>query len=128
MAAPDAIFVSGIEFEASHGFTAYERRNTTRRFRCSIELTHDLGASALSDRLQDTIDYRRICALVVEIGTSRTFKLIEALAGAIVDAIQELHPDAGVTVTLEKLHPPCMGAPAATGVRMTRAAKVLGDE
>jgi 7,8-dihydroneopterin aldolase/epimerase/oxygenase len=121
--APDAIFVSGIEFEASHGFTAYERRNT-RRFRCAVELTHDLSASALSDKLKDTIDYREICAVVVEIGTKRTFKLIEALAGAIADAIQELHPDVGVTITLEKLHPPCPGAPAASGVRMTRAARV----
>ncbi len=120
MAAPDAIFVSGIEFEASHGFTAYERRNT-RRFRCAVELTHDLNASAASDKLQDTIDYRRVCAVVLEIGTKRTFKLIEALAGAIIDAIQELHPDTGVTITLEKLHPPCPGAPAASGVRLTRA-------
>jgi dihydroneopterin aldolase len=117
---PDTIFVSGIEFEASHGFTAYERRNT-RRFRCHVELTHDLAASASSDRLQDTIDYRKVCALVIEIGTRRTFKLIEALAGAIVDAIQDLHPDAGVTVQLEKLHPPCPGAPMASGVRITRA-------
>jgi dihydroneopterin aldolase len=116
----DAVFVSGIEFEASHGFTAYERKNTTRRFRCSVELSCDLEASAASDRLQDTIDYRRICAEVVEIGTTRTFKLLEALAGAIVDAIQELHPAAGVTLTLEKMHPPCLGAPVASGVRITR--------
>jgi dihydroneopterin aldolase len=115
----DTIFVSGIEFEASHGFTAAERRNT-RRFRCHVELTHDLTASASSDRLQDTIDYRKVCALVIEIGTRRTFRLIEALAGAIVDAIQDLHPDTGVTLTLEKLHPPCPGAPAASGVRITR--------
>jgi dihydroneopterin aldolase len=116
----DAVFVSGIEFEASHGFTAYERKNTTRRFRCSVELSADLQESARSDRLQDTIDYRRICAVVVEIGTKRTFKLIEALAGAIVEAIQEMHPGAGVTLTLEKMHPPCLGAPVASGVRMSR--------
>lgn len=120
-APPDTVFVTGIEFEASHGFTAYERRNTTRRFRCSIELTADLTASAASDRLHDTIDYRRVCAIVLEIGTKRTFKLIEALAGAIVDAVQDLHPDAGVSITLEKMHPPCLGAPAASGVRMARA-------
>jgi dihydroneopterin aldolase len=120
MPGPDAIFVSGIEFEASHGFTAYERRNTTRRFRCHVELTCDLTSSAASDRLQDTIDYRRVCAIVMEIGTRRTFKLIEALAGAIVESIQELYPEAGVSVTLEKLHPPCLGAPAASGVRLSR--------
>jgi len=120
MPAPDAVFVTGIEFEASHGFTAAERR-LSRRFRCDVELTAQLGASAASDRLSDTIDYRRICALVVDIGTRRTFKLIEALAGAILDAIHDVHPDAGVTLTLQKLHPPCVGAPASSGVRMSRA-------
>ncbi len=122
MPGPDAVFVSGIEFEASHGHTAAERRST-RRFRCAVELTRDLSASVTSDRLVDTIDYAGVCAIVLEIGTRQTFKLIEALAGKIVDAIQELHPDAGVTLTLEKLHPPCPGAPAASGVRITRAAR-----
>ena len=33
----DAVFVRGLEFEASHGYTAAERR-ATRRFRVSLEL------------------------------------------------------------------------------------------
>jgi dihydroneopterin aldolase len=119
MSPPDAVFVTGIEFEASHGFTVAERR-ATRRFRCAVELRRNLGDSARTDRLQDTIDYRRVCARVVDIGTGQTFKLIEALAGAILEAICADYPDAGVTVTLEKLHPPCIGAPAASGVRLSR--------
>ena len=34
---PDAVFVRGLEFEASHGYTAAERRGT-RRFRLNLEL------------------------------------------------------------------------------------------
>lgn len=113
----DVIFVRGLEFEASHGYTAAERR-ATRKFRVSLELHRSLGAAAASDRLADTIDYRRICDLAVTIGTQSTFRLLEALAGRIAAAIQELHPDVEVIVEVEKLAPPCRGAPEATGVRL----------
>lgn len=116
----DSVYVTGIEFEASHGYTAAERK-LTRRFRCSIELTADLGAAARSDRIQDSIDYRVVSGIAVEIGTTRTFKLIEALAGAIADAIHDKYPAAGLTVTVEKLAPPCPGAPTLSGVRIHRA-------
>ena len=73
-----------------------------------------------SDRIADTVDYRVICGLAVQIGTTRTFKLLEALAGAIADAVQERYPDIGLTVTVEKLAPPCPGAPTLSGVRLSR--------
>ena len=119
MSAADAVYVTGIEFEASHGYTAAERK-LTRRFRCNIEIRRDLAEPARSDRIQDTIDYRAVCATIVEIGTTRTFKLLEGLAGAIADAIQERYPTVGLTVTVEKLAPPCPGAPALSGVRLSR--------
>ena len=115
----DAVYVTGIEFEASHGFTAAERK-VTRRFRCAIELRVDLAAAARSDRIQDTVDYRAVSAIAVDIGTRRTFRLIEGLAGAIADAIQEKFPKVGVILTVEKLAPPCPGAPELSGVRLTR--------
>jgi dihydroneopterin aldolase len=113
------VFVTGLEFEASHGYTAAERK-LTRRFRCHIELSRDLAAAARSDRVQDTIDYRAVCAIAVEIGTTRTYRLLEALAGAIADAIVARFPGTGVTITVEKMAPPCPGAPVSTGVTLTR--------
>jgi 7,8-dihydroneopterin aldolase/epimerase/oxygenase len=120
----DSVYVTGIEFEASHGYTAAERR-ATRRFRCHIEITRDLTAPSRSDRIQDTVDYRALCAMAVDIGTNRTFKLLEMLAGAIADAVQEKYPDVGVTITVEKLAPPCPGAPAAAGVKIARLPRDL---
>jgi dihydroneopterin aldolase len=125
VSARDTVYVTGIQFEASHGYTAAERRGT-RRFRCDVEIHRDLSQAALSDRIQDTIDYRAVCALAVEIGTARTFKLIEALAAAIADAVQDKYPDAGLTITVEKLAPPCPGAPDVSGVRLSRPPRV-GD-
>lgn len=116
----DMVYVRGIEFEASHGYTASERR-ATRRFRLGLEIQLPLAAAARSDRIADTVDYRKVCEVALRIGTEQTFKLLEALAGAIGRAIQELYPAAGVVVVLEKLAPPCPGVPEASGVRLVLA-------
>src|SRR5436190_780549 len=111
------VFVRGLEFEGNHGYTAAERRGT-RRFRVNLSLKLSLGAAAQSDRIGDTVDYWKVSEVVVSLGTKSTFKLIEALAGAIGSKIQELYPRAAVSIELEKLAPPCPGVPAACGVRL----------
>jgi dihydroneopterin aldolase len=113
----DAVFVRGLEFEGNHGYTAAERRGT-RRFRVNLTLELPLGAAAESDKIADTIDYWKVSEIVVGVGTKSTFKLLEALAGAIGAKIHELYPHAQVAIELEKLAPPCPGVPAACGVRL----------
>jgi dihydroneopterin aldolase len=114
----DAVFVRGIEFEGNHGYTAAERRST-RRFRVSLVLELPLAAAAQSDRISDTVDYFKVSEIVVALGTQSTYRLLEALAGAIARAIRDLYPKVGVTVELEKLNPPCPGVPEASGVRIS---------
>jgi 7,8-dihydroneopterin aldolase/epimerase/oxygenase len=113
----DAVFVRGLEFEGNHGYSAAERRGT-RRFRVHLSLEAPLAAAAASDRLGDTVDYYKVSEIVVSLGTRSTFKLLEALAGAIGAKIQELYPHVAVTIELEKLAPPCPGVPASCGVRL----------
>ena len=113
----DCVFVRGLEFEGNHGYTAAERRGT-RRFRVNLTLELPLGAAAASDRIADTVDYWKVSEIVVALGTKSTYKLIEALAGAIGAKIQELYPTAAVSIELEKLAPPCPGVPAACGVKL----------
>jgi dihydroneopterin aldolase len=116
----DSVFVRGLEFEGNHGYTAAERRGT-RRFRVDLTLERDLATASHSDKLVDTIDYFKVSEIVVRLGTQSTFRLIEALAGAIADAIVAEYPGVGVLIQLEKLAPPCPGVPAACGVRLHRA-------
>ena len=118
----DSVFVRGLEFEGNHGYTAAERRGT-RRFRVNLTLELSLAAAATSDRISDTIDYWKVSEAVVAIGTKSTFKLLEALAGAIGSRIQELYPRAAVQIEIEKLAPPCPGVPAACGVKLHLPAK-----
>lgn len=120
----DAVFVRGLEFEGNHGWSAAERRGT-RRFRVNLTLATSLLAAAASDRLLDTVDYFKVSEIVVSLGTKSTFKLLEALAGAIATKIQELYPHASVEIELEKLAPPCPGVPASCGVRLVKQALVM---
>ncbi|HUH03053.1 MAG TPA: dihydroneopterin aldolase [Kofleriaceae bacterium] len=117
-AIPDAVFVRGLEFEANHGYTV-EEQQATRRFRVSLEIRRPLLAASSSDHISDTVDYRKVSELAIRIGTQSTFRLLEALAGSIGRAIQELYPAAEVIVDVDKLAPPCPGVPESCGVRLS---------
>jgi dihydroneopterin aldolase len=109
--------IRNLEFQANHGATAGERRSA-RRFQVDVDLTFDMGRALESDRLADTINYKDVCELVVEIGTSRPYKLLERVAGAMLAAIAARWPNSGIELELRKLHPPCPGNPDYTAVRV----------
>ena len=117
MSTQDVVFVRGLEFEGNHGYTAAERRST-RRFRLAVELRTPLAYAASSDKISDTVDYRQVCAIAMEIGTKSTFKLLEALGGSIASAIQKHYPNTDITIEIEKLMPPCPGVPQSCGIRL----------
>ena len=112
--------IRNVEFQANHGATAGERRSA-RRFQVDVDMTFDMGRALESDRLADTVNYKDVCELVVEIGTSRPYKLLERVAGAMLAAIAARWPTASVELELRKLHPPCPGNPDYTAVRVRNA-------
>lgn len=109
--------IHNLEFQGRHGATADERRSL-RRFQVDIEVQRDVSTAARTDRLSDTVDYDGLCNLAYQLGTERTFKLLEALCGAIVTAIAERDPSVTVTVEVRKLNPPSPGNPAYSAVRI----------
>lgn len=116
------LLVRGITFEGQHGATAAER-SLAWRFEVDVELEADLARAEQSDALADTHDYASICRTVVEIGTRRTFHLLEALGRALLDELAQRHPGTAVRVEVRKLAPPhCLGRPAYTAVRLARPA------
>lgn len=110
--------VRNLQFQGSHGATADERRST-RRFQVDVDIRCELGRAVESDRLQDTVNYYDVCALLVEIGESKAHRLLERLAGAMVKAIQQRWPSSTVEIEVRKLHPPCPGNPDYTAVRLS---------
>jgi dihydroneopterin aldolase len=112
------LIVRGISFEGSHGATSAERE-LTWRFEVDVELDADLSAAESSDRLADTVDYSAVARTIVEVGTERTFHLLEALARATLDTVVERFPAIDAArLELRKLAPPhCPGRPAYAAVR-----------
>ena len=116
------IAVRNIEFQGRHGAYAAERE-TLRRFQVDGELHADLSKAVATDRLDETIDYYAVCAIVDEIGRTHTYHLLEALAGAIASALGEKWPFAEMEIEVRKLNPPCPGNPSCTAVRLVRGAR-----
>jgi dihydroneopterin aldolase len=117
------LILSRIAFEGRHGATESERRSL-RTFEVDIEIDSPLDKAQASDSLDDTIDYRAVAEIIVELGTSETHHLIESLAGRMLDALGARFPAASFRMELRKLNPPaCPGHPAYAAVRLSRAGK-----
>lgn len=117
----DRIIVGGIKFHAYHGLTKLEREVGVR---CSIdvEMSVDLSPAIQSDHLEDTIDYRSIHSLVLEIGQEgNSYHLIESLAGRIASEILRRFAVNEVTVRVRKETPIIDGIVDYIGVEVTRS-------
>ena len=64
-------------------------RAVGQRFLFDLELDVAEPAAALSDRIEDAVDYRDAVAIVREVSDGRSFHLLEALAAAVADALVE---------------------------------------
>jgi dihydroneopterin aldolase len=79
------IELMGLVVFGHHGYLEEERRLGQRFL---VDLWVDVrGAATDSDRIEDTVDYRRLASLVREVFGGEERLLLEGLAGAIVDRI-----------------------------------------
>lgn len=103
----DRLLLEGMEFYGYHGDIEAERA-LGGRYRVDLEVAADLRAAGRSDSLEDTLDYVRCFQLVREVVEERQYRLLEALAQAIADAVLgQAHAEA-VTVRVAK-QPPLRG-------------------
>jgi dihydroneopterin aldolase len=79
----------GIALHGRHGVEASERE---RGQRFVFDVWIDVDDSALSDRIEDAVDYREVAAAVREVSDARTYSLLEALADAVAKALLERFP------------------------------------
>jgi len=73
------LHVEGIEVECTIGVTERERA-AKQRVLINMKLRVDFGKVAVSDAIQDTVDYRRVTARVVAEVEKSSLQLIETLA------------------------------------------------
>ena len=76
--------LESLEVFGRHGVLEEERRDGMT-FLYDVRL--DVGDGALSDRIEDAVDYREVAECVREVSDGRQFNLIEALAAAVADAL-----------------------------------------
>jgi dihydroneopterin aldolase len=74
----------GLEVYGRHGVTD-EERERGQVFLFDVQL--DVSDAALSDRIEEAVDYTEVAACIRDVSDGRQFALLEALAAAVADEI-----------------------------------------
>lgn len=120
----DTILLEGIQVPAALGVTAAER-SMRRPVRLDLEVEANVAKAGRSDRIGDTLHYKRIFDLVEDVATNQEHKLVEALGDRIARAVLEKFGADAVTVTVRK-PTPMAGVIQYAGVRIHRTREDLG--
>jgi 7,8-dihydroneopterin aldolase/epimerase/oxygenase len=122
----DAIFVTGLALHAYHGVMQHEAK-VGQTFKLDLVLDIDLGAASHSDKLKDTVSYEMVVRTVSEAFCSRRYRLVEAAAGAVADAVLQACPQVRcIRVTVHKPHAPIAATFDDVGIIIERARKQGG--
>jgi dihydroneopterin aldolase len=117
----DRIFINGLSLHAYHGVMAHEAK-VGQSFTIDIELDIDLSAAARSDKVVDTVSYDKVVECASQTFCAQRFRLIEAAAGRVADAILANFPRVlSVKVTIHKPHAPIAATFSDVGVTLVRA-------
>jgi dihydroneopterin aldolase len=116
----DAIFITGLLIHAHHGVMPHEEK-VGQRFVIDLELATDLAPAAVSDKVVDTVSYASIVEAVTRAFTAKSYRLVEAAAGAVADEVLSTFPRiASVRVTVHKPHAPIAAIFNDVGVTILR--------
>ena len=117
----DAVFVSGLSLHAYHGVMQHEAK-VGQTFKLDLVLDLDLTQASRSDKLADTVGYDQVVEVASRAFCSKRYRLVEAAAGAVADAILARFAEVtAVRVTVHKPHAPIAATFADVGVTIARA-------
>lgn len=100
-----SILIKGIRFRSCHGASASERR-LPQDFLVDVEITLPVSVLPAADRLGNVLDYDAIGRLVVEEGTTRTYRLLETFAAELISRLLRETPALAARVSVQKSNPP----------------------
>ena len=116
----DRIFINGLSLHAFHGIMAHEAK-VGQSFTIDFELEIDLSAAARSDKVVDTVSYDKVVECASEAFSTQRFRLIEAAAGKLANAVLAKFPRvSSVKVTIHKPHAPIAAIFSDVGVTLMR--------
>src|SRR5436309_925345 len=116
----DTIFVSGLALHAYHGVMQHEAK-VGQTFKLDLTLGIDLAAAARSDKLVHTVSYDKVVDIVSKAFCDRRYRLVEAAAGAVADAVLGgFSQITSVRVTVHKPHAPIAATFDDVGITIER--------
>jgi 7,8-dihydroneopterin aldolase/epimerase/oxygenase len=102
----DLVFVNGLSLHAYHGAMPHEAK-VGQTFKIDLNLTIDLAEASHSDKLKHTVSYDKVVSTASEAFCARRYRLVEAAAGAVAEAVLDSFPQVSVVaVTVHKPHAP----------------------
>ena len=93
------IHVEDLRLLGRHGVHAHEKENG-QEFVYDVEL--DVGERGIDDRIAHAVDYREVTRVVQDVNDARSYDLLEALATAVADALQERFAPERIRVRVTK--------------------------
>ena len=121
----DVVFVKGLKVEAVIGVYEWERA-ITQPLLIDIALETDISAAAVSDDVDDALNYKAVCDDVSEWCKEIKAKLLEHLAGQIADKLLTKYACHKITLSVAK--PTAIAQADAVGVQITRYAPASIDK
>jgi len=117
----DRIFINGLSLHAYHGVMAHEAK-VGQSFALDLVVEVDLEDAARSDKVADTVSYDQIVDAASRAFCAQRYRLDEAAAGAVADAVLAQFPRIKtVRVTVHKPHAPIAATFRDVGVEITRS-------
>jgi len=115
----DTIEIRGLRVLGTHGVLASEQERP-QPFELDLDVVADLAEAARSDDLAETVDYGPLVAAARQVVETGRYRLLEALAVAVADAVLAEPRVESVAVGVRKLRPPLAADVATIGVRVVR--------
>ncbi len=119
----DMIFIRGLTLHAYHGVMPHEAK-VGQTFSIDLDLTIDLSEAARTDRLAQTVSYDQVVDAAQKAFIGKRYKLIEAAAGAVADAVlAKFDKITAVKISVHKPHAPIAATFDDVGITISRARK-----
>jgi len=117
----DSIFITGLALHAYHGVMPHEGK-VGQSFKLDLLLDIDLTEASRSDRLANTVSYDQVATIASEAFCAQRYRLIEAAAGAVIEALLRKFPAVmRVRITIHKPHAPIAATFDDVGVIIARS-------
>jgi len=98
----DIVFLKDLRIDTVIGVYDWERE-VKQPVVLDIEMSADIARAALSDRIEDTLDYKSVAKRLIEFVERSEFQLVETLAERCAQIIREEFGVAWVRLVLNKI-------------------------